>query len=61
MMAGKKEKETIFTEPRQQQVSVEFNYLSYLCVSEATILEYLQLPPQKEPEGEPEKLAVASA
>ena len=60
-MARKREKGIILTEPGQQQVSVEFNYLSHLCVSEATILEYLQLPPQKEPEGKPENLAVASA
>lgn len=45
----KKGKMTILKEPSEQkQASVEFSYLNYLAVPYATILGYLQLPPQEE-------------
>ena len=39
----------------QQQISTDFAYLSYLVISDATVLGNLQLPSLEEPEGEPQK------
>lgn len=61
----KKEREkTIAAPPKPsapEQISIYFPYLNYLCVTESTVLGYLQLQPPEEVEAEPEKSAIALA
>jgi len=60
----KGEKKEITALPKlsaSEQVSISFSYLDYLCVSESTVLAYLQLRRPEEVETEPEKSAIAFA
>jgi hypothetical protein len=45
----------------QQQICINFAYLSYLIISDATVLGDLQLPFIEEPEDELHKLDVVLA
>ena len=60
-----KKKETkkviVFNDLQAQQISTDFAYLSYLVISDATVLGNLQLPSLEEPEGELQKLDVVLA
>ena len=58
---GKKEITVLPKVSASEQESVDFSYLNYLCVSESTVLDYLQSWPSEEVEAKPEKSATALA
>jgi len=62
MKKGKKKEITALLKPRAlEQIPIDFSYLNYLCVSESTVLAYLQLRRPEEVEAEPEESAIAFA
>lgn len=62
MKKKEKNKVIVFNDfQAQQQIYTDFAYLSYLVISDGTVLGNPQLPSLEEPEGELQKLDVVLA
>jgi len=57
----KKDMKVLSKVTASEQESIDFSYLSYLCLSQSTVLGYLQLPPSQKVETKVEKSTIAFA